>query len=109
MKDFYQMRLGHLMSPEIMWGAAIVFYIVYTIGLMFFATLPGIESGTLTQALILGAAFGFFAYATYDLTNQATLNNWPLVVTIVDIAWGTFLGACISGLGFFIHTSFFSN
>lgn len=94
-KDFYRANIGHLMG-EVVWGSAIVFYAVFLLGLTFFATYPAMTKGTLATALILGGLFGFFTYATYDLTNLATLRSWPLSVTLVDIAWGTFLGAFVS-------------
>ena len=94
-KDFYQGKLGPLMG-EINWIAAIIFYAVFLSGLTFFATYPAATKGTLATALVLGALFGFFTYATYDLTNLATLRSWPLSVTIVDIIWGAFLGGFVA-------------
>ncbi len=94
-KGFYQVRLGQLMG-EVNWMVAIIFYGVFLIGLTFFATYPAATKGTVTTALVLGALFGFFTYATYDLTNLATLKDWPLSLTVVDIIWGTFLGASVS-------------
>ena len=95
-KSFYQTRLGHLLG-EVVWPPAIVFYLVFLVGLTYFATYPALDSGLLRTAL-LGALFGFFTYATYDLTNHATLRDWPLAVTLVDIVWGTLLGAGVATL-----------
>ena len=106
MKDFYQLRLEGLLG-EVNWTAAIVFYLIFLSGVTFFATAPAYFEGSLVRALILGALFGFFTYATYDLTNHATLRDWPLAVTIVDIVWGTILGALVSGTAFSIYTYFF--
>lgn len=93
-RDFYQTRLGHLLG-EVMWLPAIIFYLVFLLGLTYFATYQAIDTGLLRVAL-LGALFGFFTYATYDLTNHATMKDWPAIVTIVDIAWGTFLGGAVA-------------
>jgi len=106
MRSFYQHNLSHLVGPGVVWPAAIIFYFVFTAGLVFFALMPGIASGSLTRTVLLGAAFAFFAYATYDLTNHATLRDWPLVVTVVDIAWGAFVGGALSYIGFFVHRFF---
>ncbi len=94
-KSFYQSRLGHLLG-EVNWVAAIIFYLVFLVGLVFFAIYPGVLASSWKIALIYGALFGFFTYATYDLTNLATLRAWPLSVTIVDMLWGTVLGALVS-------------
>lgn len=91
--NFYRDRIGHLM--EINWTAAIIFYFVFLVGLTFFAIYPAIGQGWQT-ALLLGALFGFFTYATYDMTNLATLKDWPLDLVIVDMIWGTVLGASVS-------------
>ena len=90
-KNFYQTRLHHLLSPEVNWPAALLFYFVYIVGILFFAVRPGLEAGSLARTCLYGALFGFFTYATYDLTNLATLRDWPLAVVGVDIAWVTLL------------------
>jgi len=96
-KDFYQVRIGHLM--EINWTAAIMFYVVFLIGLTYFAIYPAISNGTAWKATLLaGALFGFFTYATYDLTNLATLRGWPLDLTLVDMVWGSVLGGSVAAL-----------
>jgi uncharacterized membrane protein len=81
---------------------AIAFYILYPIGLVIFAILPGLRSGSMTTALLYGALFGFFTYATYDLTNQATLRNWTIQLTLVDIVWGSVLAAAAAMAGYLI-------
>ncbi len=103
--DFYRTRLAHLMG-DINWTAAIIFYLVFLVGLTIFATYPAVMKGAWTHALIMGALFGFFTYATYDLTNLATLRDWPLSVAIVDMIWGTILGASVAVLTFFIYGYF---
>lgn len=99
-RNFYQSRLGHLLSESVNWPAAIVFYGVFLIGLLIFAIAPAFEARMAMKALLFGALFGFFTYATYDLTNLATLKDWPLSLTIVDIVWGTFLGSAVAGVAY---------
>jgi uncharacterized membrane protein len=103
-KSFYRSRLGHLMG-DINWPAAIIFYLIFLIGLTYFATYPAVLQGILGSAFMLGALYGFFTYATYDLTNLATLRDWPIVVVVVDIVWGTILGSVVSGITFLSFTS----
>lgn len=95
-RNFYQAQIGYILGP-VKWSAAIIFYFVYLLGLVYFAAYPGYQSVAFTQAFMLGGLFGFFTYATYDMTNLATVRDWPLRVTIVDIVWGTILGAVVSG------------
>lgn len=102
-KGFYRAQVGHLMG-DIVWVAALLFYALFLLGLTFFATYPAATKGTFATAVILGGLFGFFTYATYDLTNLATLKSWPLQLSIVDIMWGTFLGAFVASVAFYIHS-----
>ena len=90
----YRPLLGELLAPSVRLAPAIAFYLLYPVGITVFAALPAIRSGAISTALILGLLFGAIAYATYDLTNQATLRTWPLQITLVDIAYG----AVASGL-----------
>jgi uncharacterized membrane protein len=96
-KDFYQQGLGHLMADSPRWLPALLFYGLYPLGLMYFAVLPQSPDDGLSQALLRGAMFGFFAYATYDLSNWATLKDWPALVSLADVAWGT-LASCLAAL-----------
>lgn len=96
-RSFYQTNLRHLLSPEVNWPAAFVFYFTYIAGILLFAVRPGLEAQSLGRACLWGALFGFFTYATYDLTNLATLRDWPLKVVLVDIAWGTVLCTLVAG------------
>ncbi len=100
-RDFYAARLGHLLG-EVNWPAAIIFYLVFLVGLTFFATYPAALTNDVMKALMLGALFGFFTYATYDLTNLATLRDWPLSVTLVDMLWGTVLGGSVAALTVYV-------
>ncbi|KUG23004.1 hypothetical protein ASZ90_007221 [hydrocarbon metagenome] len=101
-KDFYRNNLGHLFRENINWAAALIFYFLYIIGILIFATLPAMEKQSLGRAVLLGALFGFFAYATYDLTNFATLKDWPLKVTVVDMIWGMVLTASVAAASYLI-------
>ena len=105
-KNFYQSKLGHLLG-EVNWTAAIIFYLVFLVGLTFFATYPAALAGKVDQAVLFGALFGFFTYATYDLTNLATLRDWPLSVSLVDMVWGAVLGGAVAGIGVFVYRLFF--
>ncbi len=104
-KSFYQSRLGHLLG-DVNWVAAIIFYLVFLVGLVFFAVYPAATTGVWQTALLYGALFGFFTYATYDLTNLATLKDWPLSVALVDMVWGTVLGASVAVGTYFVHSLF---
>ncbi len=99
-KDFYRRHLGAMISDKVNWPAAILFYLLFIAGLLLFVIVPA--QGNALQALWKGALFGLIAYATYDLTNLATLSNWPLTVTLVDLAWGTVLGGAVSFLSTFL-------
>jgi uncharacterized membrane protein len=90
-KDFYKRHLGYLMAPQVNWIAAILFYLLFIVGIVIFALKPALEAQSPMRALVFGALFGFFTYATYDLTNLATIRDWPLIVTAVDLVWGTTL------------------
>jgi len=95
-KSFYRRHLGALMSPRVNWTAAALFYLLFIVGLVVFAVRPALAGGKPLSALFLGALLGLISYATYDLTNLATLKDWPLIVTVVDLAWGTVLGGAVS-------------
>ena len=99
-KSFYRQHLGHLLAAEVRWGPAILFYLVFIAGLVFFAVRPALAAGSATRALGYGALFGLVTYATYDLTNHATLRDWPAIVTAVDLAWGSVLSASVAFLSY---------
>ncbi|MDA0987198.1 MAG: DUF2177 family protein [Bacteroidetes bacterium] len=101
-KDFYRAQIGGLMKPDVNWIAAIVFYLIFIAGLVVFVISPAMEKGSWTHALLFGALFGLVCYATYDLTNLAVAKDWPLLVTIVDLAWGAVLAASVSTITYFI-------
>lgn len=101
-KNFYRNQVGFLMKSDINWIAAVIFYLLFVVGLVLFVITPAIEKNSWIYALLFGAFFGFITYATYDLTNLATLKDWPLLVTIVDLAWGAILAALVSTATYFI-------
>jgi uncharacterized membrane protein len=96
-KSMYQQAIGHLMADQPKVSAAIVFYVLYAVGLLVFAVAPNGDDVSLSKTMVMAALFGFFAYATYDLSNLATLKNWPTYLALVDIAWGTVLSALCAG------------
>lgn len=97
-KDFYRSRLYFVLSEQVNWTAAIVFYLIYIAGIVFFAVAPALKLQSLQVAMLHGAVLGFLCYATYDLTNMATIAKWPLTIVVVDIIWGTVLTAsCATG------------
>lgn len=93
-RNFYRKYLAAFLSPDVNWPAAVIFYLLYIGGILYFAVLPA--QGNPKWAAQQGAVLGFLCYATYDLTNLATLNRWPLTVVIVDIIWGTVLTAAVA-------------
>jgi uncharacterized membrane protein len=101
-KGFYSKQIGFLMKTNVNWVAAIIFYLLFIIGLVLFVITPALDKNSWPQALLLGALFGLITYATYDLTNLATLKDWPLLVTFVDLLWGAVLAASVSIITYFI-------
>jgi len=103
-KSFYRQHIGHLLSANVNWAAAVLFYLVYIAGIVVFAVKPAIDAGSVVRAVTHGALLGFLAYATYDLTNQATMRDWPVLVTVVDLAWGTFLTATVACVSYLVSS-----
>jgi uncharacterized membrane protein len=95
-RNFYKKHLGFIMSPEVNWYAALIFYALFIAGILVFVVIPGLRNDGLGLMLLKAAFFGLITYATYDLTNLATLKNWPVVVTIVDMIWGMVLTTLVS-------------
>lgn len=103
-KRFYAEQLGFLMKSNINWLAAISFYLLFIAGLVVFVVSPALLKHSWVHAALLGAFFGLVTYATYDLTNLATVKDWPLLVTFVDLAWGAVLSASVATISYFIAT-----
>nr|WP_298097282.1 DUF2177 family protein [uncultured Shinella sp.] len=102
----YRPLLGDKLEPQFRLAPAICFYLIYIAGIVFFAILPALQSGGLGRAALNGAVLGLVAYATYDLTNQATLRDWPLAITLADIPWGAFVTAVGASAGFLAASRF---
>lgn len=105
-RKLYQQELGYIMSPKPNWIAAGIFYLLFIGGVVFFVINPAMEKNSWVYALLVGMLFGFITYATYDLTNLATLKDWPLKITIIDLIWGTSLGGMVSTITYFIMKKF---
>src|SRR5690554_3830182 len=105
-KKFYDKHLGELRSEKVNWTAGLIFYFIFIFGIVFFVIAPAVDASNIIIAITSGALFGFVSYATYDLTNLATLKNWPVTVTIVDLIWGTFLSASTSTIVYLLFSIF---
>ena len=101
-KTFYRSQIGKLLLDKPNMTAAVLFYIIYVVGVVTFVVTPALEKGSLSYAIGRGALFGFVAYATYDLTNLATIKGFTTKVVVVDLAWGAFLTAVVAGVTFAI-------
>lgn len=99
-KKLYRDYLGHLMAPNVNWAPALIFYALFIAGLVFFVINPALAKNSLKYAILAGGFFGLIAYGTYDLTNLATLKDWPLNITIIDLIWGTFLNGATAAITF---------
>ena len=99
-RGFYRRQLDFILSPQVNWIAAMCFYLIYIAGILFFAVRPALTGGSWIQAAFLGALYGFFTYATYDLTNMATIREWPLIIVVIDILWGVCLCTLVAAISF---------
>jgi uncharacterized membrane protein len=98
----YKPQLAAYMTDKFNLLPALIFYVLFTAGLMVLVVFPAVERGSLPRALLLGGLLGLVAYATYDLTNLSSIKNWPLIISVVDIAWGTVLSAASAAIGYLI-------
>lgn len=101
-KDFYAQQIGFLMTPNPNLFAAVIFYLIFIAGLVTFVITPALTKKQWTHALLVGAFFGLVTYSTYDLTNLATVKDWPIIITLVDLTWGMVLSASVSISTYFI-------
>lgn len=101
-RGLYSDMMGSLMAGKPNWAAALAFYLAYPIGLVIFAVRPAMAQGGAGRAALLGALFGFFAYGTYDMTNLAVVEGWPVALSFIDLAWGTSVSAGSAALGMLI-------
>ena len=102
----YRRYLADILVDDVNLAPAALFYLIYIGGIIVFATAPAFSTGKWTTAAVYGALYGFFAYATYDLTNQATIRGWPTIITVADICWGSLLSATAAVLGFLLTRYF---
>lgn len=98
----YVAEIGDLLRKQPNLGAALAFYFMFAAGLVFFAVMPSLKAGSMIQALALGAALGFVAYGTYDLTNLSVMNGFGLKIAMIDLAWGTVLSAITSLIAYVV-------
>jgi len=101
-RTFYRKYIGFLLAPSPNWLAAIIFYLLFVVGILVFVVVPGLQENSLRTVFLRAALFGLITYGTYDLTNLATVKEWPLVVTVVDMVWGTVLSVLVSSAGFLL-------
>jgi uncharacterized membrane protein len=101
-RPFYRKHIGFLLAPSPNWIAAIIFYLLFILGLLFFVVVPGLEENSFKTTFLRAALFGLITYSTYDLTNLATVKDWPLLITAVDMIWGTVLSIAVSLVSFMI-------
>lgn len=100
-KNFYQKELGYIMKPKPNLIATIIFSFLFVLGIVFFVINPAIDQNSWRYALLVGVLYGLITYATYTLTNLATLKGWPIKVAIVDLLWGSILGGIVATISFF--------
>lgn len=105
-RGFYAKHMGFLLREQPLWPAAILFYLLFLLGLVVFVIGPAVEAQSIPRALALGALYGFMTYQTYELTNYALIKGWPLPVVIVDIAWGALLSAAVGSLTVIVARKF---
>lgn len=102
-KNLYSTEIGHLMADKTKLIPAIIFYLIFLVGLVYFVINPAIANNDLPKLLLSAALFGLITYATYDLTNLATLKDWPIKITIIDLIWGTFLSTAVSYITYLVY------
>lgn len=99
-KGFYRTQMGHLLRPDVQWGPALLFYLIFVAALVVFVVQPALEKQSLRHALLYGAFFGLATYAAYDLTNLALAKDFPVIVAVVDLAWGAVLSATVAAVAY---------
>jgi len=101
-RTLYRNYLGFLLASTTNWFAVILFYLLFILGILVFVVLPGLKDNSLKATLLRAVLFGLVTYATYDLTNLATVKNWPVLITVIDLAWGTILSVLVSYISFMV-------
>lgn len=105
-KKLYATELKGLMTTNVKWGAAALFYAVFIAGLIYFVIAPALKADSTASLVLAGGFFGFVTYATYDLTNYATLKGFPLKIVVLDLLWGTFVSGAVASIAYAIYTKF---
>ena len=105
-RAFYRNYLGFLLTPTTNWIAVVLFYLLFILGILVFVVVPGLKENSLKTTFLRAVLFGLVTYATYDLTNLATVNNWPVMITVIDMAWGTVLSVLVSYISFMVGKRF---
>ena len=108
-KNLYATELKGLMTSNVKWGAAVLFYLIFIAGLIYFVVAPALKAETSSSLMLAGAFFGLVTYATYDLTNYATLKGFPLKIVIIDLLWGTVLSTAVASLSYAVYTKVITN
>ncbi len=106
-KDFYAKQLSFYLTDNVVWSSALIFYIIFNIGLLVLVILPSIEKNSYTVLIIYAVLYGLVTFATYDLTNLATIKEWPLIVSLVDMAWGMFVAFSSASAAFYANKYLF--
>lgn len=101
-KNLYRDNIGHLMSDSVNVWAAFAFYLLFVLGILVLIVVPALNEGNFSKMLIFAALFGLICYATYDLTNWATLKDWPVKIVAIDMIWGTVLSTSVAAISYYI-------
>ena len=101
-KPLYEKYIGHLMREDVNWKAAILFYLLFILGILIFSVYPALKLEKVSHAIIYGALFGFFTYMTYELTNMAVIKDWSWQIVPIDILWGTVLCSLVAGGSYYV-------
>lgn len=106
-RGFYARELSLYLTDNVNWASAFIFYIIFNIGLLIFVILPSIEKNSYSMLVIYALLYGLVTFATYDLTNLATVKDWPLLVSLVDMIWGMFVAFSVASVAFYANKYFF--
>jgi uncharacterized membrane protein len=105
-RGIYTARIGEMLLDRPRWGVAVLFYLLYVVGLVYFAIAEGLNSGNWAHAALNGALFGFFTYLTYNATNLSVMKDYDPLVAVIDTGWGTFMGAAVPTATLYLATLF---
>lgn len=102
-RGFYSKHLSLYLTDNVIWSSALIFYVIFNIGLLIFVILPSIDKNSYTTLVVYSLLYGLVTFATYDLTNHATIKDWPLIVSIVDMSYGMFVALVSSSAAFYAN------